>query len=52
MKLIGVYSTAAEAREAQLRIQDKQGFIDFPEGFRIKEYVLNKEYWVEGCLDK
>ena len=50
--LIGLYGTEAEARAAQLRMQDKRGFIDCPEGFRIEPYVLNKEHWVEGCLDK
>jgi hypothetical protein len=50
--LIGVYGTEAEARAAQLRMRDKPGFIDCPEGFRIEPYVLNKEHWVEGCLDK
>jgi hypothetical protein len=50
MKLIGVYGTEAGARAAQLRMQGKPGFIDCPEGFRIESYVLNKEYWVEGCV--
>ena len=49
--LIGVYGTESDARAAQLRMRDKRGFIDSPEGFRIEPYVLNKEHWVEGCLD-
>ncbi len=49
--LIGVYGTESDARTAQLRMRDKRGFIDCPEGFRIEPYVLNKEHWVEGSLD-
>ena len=52
MKLLGVYDTKSEARAALVRVQDKPGFVDSPEGFRIEQYILNKEYWVEGCLDK
>jgi hypothetical protein len=50
--LIGAYSTEDEAKDAILRLRDQRGFIDCPEGFRIEPYVLNKEYWVEGCSDK
>ena len=52
MLLIGVYGSEAEASAAQVRVQDKPGFIGFPEAFRIMPYVMNKEYWIEGCLDK
>ena len=47
-KLIGVYSSRADAEGARSRVSDKTGFAEHPEGFLIEEYVLGKDHWTEG----
>jgi hypothetical protein len=48
--LIGVYSTDAEAKAAIERLRCQKGFVDFPEGFHIYPYELNKDHWREGFV--
>ena len=48
--LIGVYSDEAEARAAIQRLKDQKGFVDFPEGFQIHAYELNRDHWTEGFI--
>lgn len=47
-KLIGVYSSEAEADAARTRKLQFEGFRDAPEGFLIERYELNRDYWSEG----
>jgi len=47
---IGVYSTEYEAKAAIERVKSQKGFIDFPEGFRIHPYELNKDHWTQGFI--
>lgn len=58
-KLIGVYSTRAQALEAVDRLKDKPGFRDFSnvvaeyssvdgQGFYVNEYPLGLDHWQEG----
>jgi hypothetical protein len=47
-KLIGVYSSEAEANAARIRKLQFEGFRDAPEGFLIERYELNRDYWSEG----
>jgi homoserine kinase type II len=47
-KTIGIYSSDEEARAAIVRLRDKPGFRDYPEGFSIGPYPLNKDHWVDG----
>jgi hypothetical protein len=49
-KLIGVYSTHAEAEEAKVRTMQREGFKDAPEGFEIVQYELNKDEWSDGYI--
>jgi hypothetical protein len=49
-KLIGVYSSASEAEAAIQRKLQFVGFRDFPDGFQIAEYVLNRDAWSEGFI--
>ena len=48
--LIGVYSDEAEAGAAIARLKDQRGFADFPEGFQIHAYELNRDHWTEGFI--
>lgn len=47
-KLVGVYSSAAEAEAAKQRKLQFQGFRDFPDGFLVDEYQLDVDAWSEG----
>ncbi len=50
MKIIGIYSTKALAEEAFMRKKLFEGFRDFPDGFEIACYELNRDYWSEGFI--
>jgi hypothetical protein len=50
VKLIGVYSSRAEARAAIGRLFNQPGFCEYPEGFHIDEYPLDKDHWSEGFI--
>jgi hypothetical protein len=47
-KLIGVYTSAAEAESAIGRLKQQPGFCDYPNAFIYDEYELNKDHWNEG----
>lgn len=47
-KNCGIYSSREEARSAIQRLVLQPGFKDFPNGFSISEYVLDRIYWAEG----
>ena len=49
-KLIGVYTSEDEAREAIERLADQPGFRDHREGFQFEPYELNKHHWNEGFV--
>ncbi|MGN6058985.1 MAG: DUF7336 domain-containing protein [Sphingomicrobium sp.] len=49
-KLIGVYSSEDEARQAIARLADQPGFRDHPNGFQFEPYELNKDHWSEGFV--
>lgn len=50
IKGIGTYSSYELAQEAKNRVKDQPGFIDFPDGFYIDEYIVDKDYWVDGFV--
>lgn len=50
VKLIGVYSSGAEAEKAIQRKLQFPGFCDFPEGFHIDEYEVDRDAWSEGFI--
>jgi hypothetical protein len=47
-KFIGVYASREAGEAAILRTRMQPGFCDFPDGFSIDEYELNKDHWQEG----
>jgi hypothetical protein len=49
-KLIGVYSSEADAEAAKARKLRYEGFRDVPDGFLIAAYELNRDYWSEGYI--
>jgi hypothetical protein len=51
-KLIGVYSSEAEAGAAKARKLQYEGFRDEPDGFLIEKYELNRDYWSESYITK
>lgn len=48
--LIGVYSSEDAAKKAIERVKGQKGFSDFPEGFQICPYELDKDHWTEGFI--
>ena len=50
VKMIGVYSSESDARQAIARLADQPGFRDHPGGFQIDPYELNKDHWTEGFV--
>ncbi|MCC7046793.1 MAG: hypothetical protein IT562_08790 [Alphaproteobacteria bacterium] len=50
-KLIGVYRTQDAADAAMARLLGQPGFRDFPEGFRVQRFALDKDHWTEGFVD-
>jgi len=48
--LIGVYSDETEAKAAIQRLKNQRGFVDFPAGFQIHAYELNRDHWTEGFI--
>ena len=50
VKLIGVYSSIAEANSAIERKGSCEGFRDHKVGFEISTYSLDKDTWSEGFV--
>jgi hypothetical protein len=50
IKMIGVYSSKANAEAAQERTKQLKGFEDFKEGFEISCYQLDKDEWTSGFV--
>jgi homoserine kinase type II len=48
--LVGVFSSQTEAQRVIELLKNKSGFADFPDGFRIEAYELNKFSWTEGFV--
>jgi hypothetical protein len=47
-KLIGIYSTEADANDARARAAKLSGFREHPQDFIIDRYVVDEDNWVEG----
>jgi hypothetical protein len=50
-KIIGIYSSEANAKAAIERLRLKPGFRDWPGGFRIFDRWLDHDGWPEGYVD-
>ncbi|RYZ70109.1 MAG: hypothetical protein EOP09_06585 [Proteobacteria bacterium] len=48
VKLIGVFSRREAAQHAVDTLRVKPGFRDFPSGFEINEYIIDRMEWMEG----
>lgn len=48
VKLIGLYSSEANARRAIRRLRNKPGFRDRPRGFRLDTMAVDRDHWVNG----
>ena len=49
-KLVGVYSSAAEADAARKRKLQFEGFRDYPDCFLVDEYRVDEDAWSEGFV--
>ena len=50
VKFIGAYFSREQAVAATNRLRELPGFRDYPDGFHIDEYSLDKDYWAEGFV--
>jgi homoserine kinase type II len=48
--LIGIYSSESEAKAAIDRVKNQKGFVDFPEGFHVYPYEVDKDHWTQGFI--
>jgi len=48
--LIGVYESEQLAQTAIERLRGQPGFAEYPQGFQICSYELNKDHWLEGFV--
>lgn len=46
--MLGTYSTRELAEAAIQRVRDKEGFRDWPAGFRIVEMEVDRTLWEDG----
>jgi len=44
------YSSKRSARDAIKRLSDKPGFRDYPERWKIDDWDLDRDEWVEGFV--
>jgi homoserine kinase type II len=49
-KLVGVYSSDASAQAAIERKKAFPGFADYPDGFEIARYEIDRDAWSEGFV--
>jgi hypothetical protein len=50
VKFIGVYRSRETADAAVARLSKQPGFCDWPDGFHIGRYELDKDHWTEGFI--
>ncbi len=46
--LLGVYSSEAAARDRIELSKGSPGFSNYPDGFQISPYVVDRDEWTEG----
>jgi hypothetical protein len=51
VKLIGVYSSKERAERVVESYRGLPGFAEYPEGFSISAYEIDKDHWTEGFVD-
>lgn len=50
-KCLGVFSSLKNAEQAKQYTLTQKGFKDYPDGFGISEYTIDKQEWLEGFGD-
>lgn len=48
LKTIGIYSSQEAAESAIQALRSRTGFVDYPDGFSIGRYEVNKTFWADG----
>lgn len=48
VKIIGIYSSLELAEKAKSAIAATSGFKDYPDGFYIDQYSLDRTFWESG----
>lgn len=48
LKTIGVYSSQANAEAVINQLKEKPGFVNYPDGFNIDKYEIDKIFWNDG----
>lgn len=48
--IIGIYSSALKAAQAEEKARLLPGFGDLPDGFHTSKYQLDKTHWLEGFV--
>lgn len=51
-KLLGVFDSRESAESAIVSYRELPGFREFPEGFSVDKYEVNKKCWTEGFLTR
>lgn len=47
-KTLGIFSSIEKAEAAIQLLKGKPGFKDYPDGFNIDRYEVDKIFWVDG----
>lgn len=50
VKLLGVYSSEAKAQEAKATASGLPGFREYPNGFEISGYTVDRDHWTDGFV--
>ncbi len=50
VKIIGIYSSEENAKNAATRLSEQPGFKENIDGFHIDAYELDKDHWQEGYI--
>jgi homoserine kinase type II len=50
LKIIGVYSSRELATAAIAQLRNQEGFKQWPDGFSIDDYELDKTFWSDGFV--
>lgn len=48
IKCLGVFSNSEKVEKAKQFALQQKGFKDYPDGFDIVEYEIDKQEWLEG----
>lgn len=49
-KLLGVFNSRAKAEKARAGYLNLPGFKDYPDGYSISPYTVDRRHWVEGFI--